>query len=247
MSLYNLLNKNQIPSQEMFPLIILLCFSSPIVMNCYDHLTPDNAALLLIDHQTGLFEGVADQIHTDFKSNILALVEIGKLFNLPTILATSAEDGPNGPLLPEIVEAFPDAPIIRRPGQINAWDNEDFVNAVEQTGRKKLIMAGIATDVCVTFAALSAQEAGYDVYAVIDSSGTWSKLLQELSIERMSAANITVINWFAVACELQGDWRNDTGAGLAKLFGTYLPFYGNLITSLNHIKSGSSVSASTQP
>lgn len=129
----------------------------------YNRLDKDNAAVLLVDHQTGLFSLVKDFSASDFKNNVLALAGTAKFFNLPTILATSFEQGPNGPLLPEIKEMFPDAPYIARPGQINAWDNEDFVKAVEATGKKQLIIAGIVTDVCVAFCALSAVEAGYDV------------------------------------------------------------------------------------
>lgn len=86
----------------------------------------------------------------------------------------------------------------------------------------------------MTFAALSAKAAGYDVYAVIDSSGTWSKLVQETAVARMAAAGVHIMSWFAVTCELQGDWRNPTGEGLANLLGTRLPFYGNLISSKNY-------------
>ena len=114
----------------------------------YERLTPENSALLLVDHQTGLFNGVADQSLPDFKNNVMALVDAAKMFKIPVILSTSFQNGPNGPLIPEILEAFPDAPLIQRPGQINAWDNEDFVKAVNETGRKKLIIAG---DFCSSF------------------------------------------------------------------------------------------------
>ena len=116
----------------------------------------NDAAVLLIDHQTGLFNLVRDFEPIQFKNNVLALADSAKFFNLPTILTTSFDNGPNGPLLPEIIEMFPEAPLIRRPGQINAWDNEEFVAAVKKTGKKQLIIAGIVTDVCVAFAALSA-------------------------------------------------------------------------------------------
>jgi len=111
----------------------------------YNRLDKDNAAALLVDHQTGLFSLVRDFAAADFKNNVLALASTAKFFNLPTILTTSFEQGPNGPILPELKEKFPDAPYIPRPGQINAWDNEDFVKAVAATGRKQLIIAGIVT------------------------------------------------------------------------------------------------------
>ena len=146
-----------------------------------NRLSPDNAALLLIDHQTGLMQLVKDYEPDEFKNNILALADIGLVFNLPTILTTSFESGPNGPLLPELKEKFPNAPYIPRPGQINAWGNEDFVKAVKKTGRKKLLIAGIVTDVCIAFPAISALAEGYEVYVVVDASGTFSKSVRSCS------------------------------------------------------------------
>ena len=99
-------------------------------------LNKDDAIVLLIDHQTGLISLVQDFSPNEFKNNVLALADVAKFFNLPTILTTSFEQGPNGPLVPELKEIFPEAPYIARPGQINAWDNEDFVKAVKATGRK---------------------------------------------------------------------------------------------------------------
>lgn len=128
-----------------------------------DRLTPDNAALLMVDHQTGLANGVTDQSIPEFRTAVAALAATAKLFNLPTIITTSAADGPNGPVLPEIPRILPNAKVIPRPGEVTAWDNSEFVAAVEATGRKKLLVAGISTDVCVAFVALSAIEAGYDV------------------------------------------------------------------------------------
>ena len=90
---------------------------------------------------------VRDFSPDEFKNNVLALADIARFFNLPTILTTSFEDGPNGPLVPELKEMFPQAPYIARPGNINAWDNEDFVKAVKATGKKQLIIAGVVTDV----------------------------------------------------------------------------------------------------
>ena len=117
----------------------------------YVRLDKDNAAVLLVDHQTGLLSLVRDIDPDKFKNNVLALAALAKYFNLPTILTTSFEQGPNGPLVPELVEMFPDAPFIARPGQINAWDNQDFVDAVKATGKKQLIIAGVVTEVCVAF------------------------------------------------------------------------------------------------
>jgi nicotinamidase-related amidase len=186
--------------------------------------------VLLIDHQSGLISLVQDFSPGEFKNNVLALAAVAKFFGLPTILTTSFEDGPNGPLVPELKEAFPDAPFIPRPGQINAWDNEDFVAAVERTGRRQLLVAGVVTDVCVAFPTLSALEAGYEVFVVTDASGTFNEAVRSAAWSRMSAAGAQLVNWFSVACELHRDWRNDV-EGLGNLLSNHIPAYRNLITS----------------
>src|SRR5690348_10934541 len=128
----------------------------------YVRLDKNNAAVLLVDHQAGLLSLVRDIDPDRFKNNVLALADLAKYFKLPTILTTSFESGPNGPLVPELKEIFPTAPYIERPGNINAWDNDDFVNAVKATGKKQLIIAGVVTEVCVAFPALSAIAEGFD-------------------------------------------------------------------------------------
>ncbi|MEM9484983.1 MAG: isochorismate family cysteine hydrolase YcaC [Cyanobacteria bacterium P01_F01_bin.116] len=196
----------------------------------YNRLNKDDAAVLMVDHQAGLVSLVQDYPPNEFKNNILALANIAKFFNLPTILTTSFEQGPNGPIVPELKEMFPDAPYIARPGQINAWDNDDFVAAVKATGKKQLIVAGIVTDVCVSFVALSAIEAGFDVFVVTDASGTFDETVRAAAWERMSAAGVQLLNWFAVACELHRDWRNDI-EGLGNLLSNHIPLYRGLMTS----------------
>ncbi|ALZ83157.1 MULTISPECIES: isochorismate family cysteine hydrolase YcaC [Pseudomonas] len=196
----------------------------------YNRLDKNDAVVLLIDHQAGLISLVQDFTPSDFKNNVLALANSAKFFGLPTILTTSFEQGPNGPLVPELVELFPEAPYIARPGQINAWDNEDFVAAIKATGRKQLIIAGVVTDVCVTFPALAAIAEGFDVFVVTDASGTFDKTVQQAAWARMSAAGVQLMNWFSVACELHRDWRNDI-EGLGALLSNHIPNYRNLMTS----------------
>jgi nicotinamidase-related amidase len=196
----------------------------------YNRLDKDNAAVLLVDHQAGLLSLVRDIEPDKFKNNVLALADLAKFFNLPTILTTSFETGPNGPLVPELKEMFPDAPYIARPGQINAWDNEDFVKAIKATGKKQLIIAGVVTEVCVAFPALSAIEEGFDVFVVTDASGTFNQITRDSAWSRMTQAGAQLMNWFAVACELHRDWRNDV-EGLAKICSDHIPDYRNLITS----------------
>lgn len=202
----------------------------------YRKLDKQDAAVLLVDHQAGLLSLVRDIAPDQFKNNVLALADAAKYFGLPTILTTSFEDGPNGPLVPELKEVFPDAPFIPRPGQINAWDNEDFVKAVKATGRKQLIIAGVVTEVCVAFPALSAIEEGYDVFVVTDASGTFNELTRDAAWSRMAEAGAQLMTWFGVACELHRDWRNDI-EGLGTLFANHIPDYRNLMSSYNTVKA----------
>ncbi len=202
----------------------------------YNRLDKNQAAVLLVDHQTGLLSLVRDLDPDRFKNNVLALADLAKYFKLPTILTTSFEDGPNGPLVPELKAQFPEAPYIARPGQINAWDNEDFVKAVKATGKKQLIIAGVVTEVCVAFPALSAIEAGFDVFVVTDASGTFNEITRESAWHRMTAAGAQLMTWFGLACELHRDWRNDV-EGLGTLFSNHIPDYRNLITSYTTLKS----------
>ncbi|MEB6667385.1 hydrolase [Acinetobacter vivianii] len=196
----------------------------------YIRLDKDNAAVLLVDHQTGLLSLVRDIDPDKFKNNVLALVDAAKYFNLPTILTTSFENGPNGPLVPELKEMFPDAPYIARPGQINAWDNEDFVKAIKATGKKQLIIAGVVTEVCVAFPALSALAEGFEVFVITDASGTFNALTRDAAWDRMSQAGAQLMTWFGMACELHRDWRNDI-EGLGALFSNHIPDYRNLMNS----------------
>jgi len=193
----------------------------------YDRITAQNSAVLFVDHQTGLANGVQTQSPPEFNNNVKALATLAKVYKLPTIITTSASDGPNGPIMPIVTNLVPNATIVHRPGEINAWDNKDFVTAVGNTGRKKLLIAGISTEVCLAFAALSAKQDGYDVYAVIDASGTWNKLVEEVAIARMVQAGIKPITWVAVGAELLGDWRSETGQEHAQLMGDHLPFSAN--------------------
>ncbi|VXA55106.1 putative hydrolase [Acinetobacter proteolyticus] len=196
----------------------------------YIRLDKDNAAVLLVDHQAGLLSLVRDIDPDKFKNNVLALADAAKYFNLPTILTTSFENGPNGPLVPELKELFPDAPYIARPGQINAWDNEDFVNAVKATGKKQLIIAGVVTEVCVAFPVLSALAEDFEVFVITDASGTFNALTRDAAWDRMSQAGAQLMTWFGMACELHRDWRNDI-EGLGALFSNHIPDYRNLMTS----------------
>jgi len=202
----------------------------------YVRLDKDNAAVLMVDHQAGLLSLVRDIDPDAFRNNVLALADLAGYFKLPTILTTSFETGPNGPLMTELKDRFPEAPYIARPGQINAWDNEDFVQAVKATGKKQLIIAGIVTEVCVAFPALSALEEGYEVFVVTDASGTFNSFTRDSAWQRMTAAGAQLMTWFGTACELHRDWRNDID-GLGTLFAEHIPDYRNLMNSYNTLQT----------
>ena len=190
----------------------------------YEQLTPDNCAMLLIDHQAGLFLGVQSIDRQILKNNVIGLAKTAKVFNLPTVLFTSSAKGPNGPTIPEIKELFPDLEIHDR-SPINLWNDPECRQAVEATNRKKLIMAAITTDVCLAFPALAAIKAGYDVYAVIDASGTWSTQAELATVMRLTQAGVIMTNWIAVAAELKYDEDRNTSVGMNQAFGEHMGLY----------------------
>jgi nicotinamidase-related amidase len=194
----------------------------------------NDAALVLIDHQSGVMQLVHDYSPAEFRNNVIALAKVGKVFKLPTVLTTSYDQGPNGPIIPELLSMFPGAPLIRRTtGTISAWDYPEFVTAIEKTGRKNLIMAGVTIDVCLAFAAMLAADAGYNVYGVVDASGGLDATARELAIARMKDHGITPINWTTVAAELQRDWSLPTGQDLGRVFHDHYHSYGLLIDSFD--------------
>jgi len=196
-----------------------------------ERLTADNAVLTFIDHQAGLLVGVGDQDKLKLRNNIRGLATMGRIVGLPAIVTASMPGGPNGPVLPDLAELLPDATVINRDGEINAWDSSDYREAIEATGRRKIIMAGIVTDVCLLFPALSAVAEGYDVYAVVDASGTWDKLTQEAAMLRMSQAGVKISTWASVLAELMGDWRSTQGDELGQVLSQHLTSYGWVMNS----------------
>lgn len=192
----------------------------------------EDAVMLLIDHQSGLFQLVKDMEESDLRGNVSALAKVATLLKIPVIMTASVPDGPNGPLIPEIKALAPHAQFIPRHGEINAWDVPDFVKAIEATQRKTLIIAGTLTSVCLAFPSLSAKEAGYQVYAVVDASGNWSKLATDLTIARLAQAGVIPIDTFALIGELQKTWNRPDAQEFARLFGEFVvPHYKLLMES----------------
>jgi nicotinamidase-related amidase len=192
---------------------------------------PADAAMLLIDHQSGLFQTVKDMPMPELRAHTAALAKMATLSNLPVITSASVPQGPNGPMIPEIMQNAPHAKYVARKGEINAWDNLDFVAAVRATGKKTLIMAGTITSVCLAFPAISAVEEGYKVFAVVDASGTYSKMAQEITLARLVQAGVVPIDTAAVASELQKTRHRDDAMQWAEIYTKIFPPYQLLIES----------------
>jgi nicotinamidase-related amidase len=166
-------------------------------------LTPQNAALLLIDHQVGLFPGVRDIPVAELKHNVVALAKAARVLDVPTV-ATVTSPEIWGPMIPELAEALHGVPVIART-TVNAFDEERFAKAVEATGRKKLIIAGVSTEVCLALPAIHAAGGGYDAYGVIDASGTFSETKRVTGLLRMVQAGVIVVDYATVAVEMLKD------------------------------------------
>ncbi len=186
---------------------------------------PNDAVILLLDHQTGLFQTVEDIPIDALRTNTIVLAKAAELAKAPILTTASEPDGPNGPLIADLKEAAPSAKFIRRKGEISAWDNPDFKAAVEATGRKTLIMAGVWTGVCVAFPALQAKAEGYTVYAVIDASGDLSTQASQTALERMTQAGIIPIGVNGVLCEFQRTWARPDAAEWGELYQELSPAY----------------------
>ena len=190
-----------------------------------------DTVMLLLDHQSGLFQTVKDISVAELRANTTALAKLATLHQIPVILTTSVPDGPNGPLMPEIREAAPHAVYVPRKGEVNAWDNAAYVNAVRQTGKKTLIMAGVWTSVCVMFPALDAKAAGYKVYAVMDASGDPSEMASRTTLARFVQAGVIPTSANAVNCEMHRTWNRPDAAQVAELYTMVSPNYRAVMES----------------
>lgn len=197
-------------------------------------LDPDDSVILLIDHQSGLFNTVRDVPVPDLRNYVIAIAKTATLMNIPVITTASVPDGPNGPLIPEIHQFAPHAVYVPRTGQINAWDNPLFVDAIKKTGRNTLIIAGTLTSVCMAFPAVSALKAGYSVYCVVDASGNWSKLATDTTIARVAQAGAIPTDTFAIVAELMQTWNRPEGSRFAGILSEHVcPEYKCLMESFS--------------
>jgi nicotinamidase-related amidase len=194
-------------------------------------LDTSDSVFLLLDHQAGLFQTVKDVPLIDLRANVVMLAKLATLLKIPMITTASEPNGPNGPLMPEIHQYAPHAVYVPRKGEVNAWDNEDFVKAVRATGKKTLIMAGVWTSVCVMFPALDAKAAGFKVYAVMDASGDPSEMASRTTLARFIQGGIVPTSTNAVLSETHRTWNRPEAADLAKLYALAAPNYAAVIES----------------
>lgn len=191
-----------------------------------EKLKPDNAALIMIDHQTGLMQFLPSVEPMKLRANIAALGEVGVRFALPTVLTSSWRDGPNGPTLPSLTAMYPGNEVIER-DTVDVWDHAETVAAIKATGRPKLIMAALDTTTCLSFAAIGGVRAGFDVYAVIDASSTFDELNQQAAMMRMTKAGVVVTTWIPVLAELAANTVKN-GLHIAELLTAHTGSYANV-------------------
>ncbi|WP_299409578.1 isochorismatase family protein [Acaryochloris sp. IP29b_bin.148] len=179
----------------------------------------ENSALLLIDHQVGTMKLIKNLPLTEVEKNTIALAHIAKTLNLPVVLTSSQEDRFQGPLMEAVAKILPDAyeARVKRAGIVNAWDDPNFVTAVKDTGKTNLIMAGITTDVCLIYPAMSAIQAGYRVQAVMDASGSPFHLSEQLAQQRMHDAGVVLTATITLIAELVQDWSRPEGVELQQM------------------------------
>lgn len=204
---------------------------------------PSDTLILLLDHQSGLFQTVKDIPVADLRRNVEMIAKLATLLDIPVITTASEPGGTNGPLMPEIHQFAPHAVYVPRKGEVNAWDNDDFVAHVHATGRKTLIMAGVWTSVCVMFPALDAKAAGYEVYAVVDASGDPSEMASRVSIARFAQGGVKPTTTNSILSELHRTWARPEAADLGQLYGLVAPNYAAVAES--YVRAQEAARAST--
>ncbi|WP_448003180.1 isochorismatase family protein [Agromyces bauzanensis] len=187
--------------------------------------TADNAAMLLIDHQVGTIAWTASSKTGDIKRNAVSLATIAKAFDMPLVLTSSQEESIQGPLIPELAKVAPKeyAARVRRSGIVNAMHDENFAAAVRATGRKKVIVAGITTEVCVVFPVLQLLDEGYDVQVVTDASASFTKIGDESALRRIEQAGAAIVSTPQIISELAVDWTTPRGQELGQVLFTSQP------------------------
>lgn len=168
-------------------------------------LTAGNAALLLVDHQIGLFTGVRDITVSELKHNVTSLAKAAVRLKLPIVVTTTAADSMWGPLIPELRAVLPEELKVIDRSSVNAWHDDRVRDAVEATGRSKLLIAGVSLEVCAAFPAISSTAAGYDAYVAVDACGTFSRTKRETGLLRLQQAGVIVSDYASLAVEILAD------------------------------------------
>ncbi|MFI2761740.1 hydrolase [Streptomyces echinatus] len=191
-----------------------------------DLLTPDNCAVLFVDHQPQMFFGAGSGDRTAVINATVGLAKAAKAFDVPVVLSTVAAESFSGPIMPQLADVFPDHEIVDRT-TMNAWEDSAFVDAVRATGRQKLVIAGLWTEVCVVLPTLSALAQGYEVYVVTDASAGVTPQAHEHAVQRVVQAGAVPVTWVQVLLELQRDWaRTDTYAATTGVVKEHAGAYG---------------------
>jgi nicotinamidase-related amidase len=187
----------------------------------YERFNAKNTAMLLIDHQVGTIGWMHSAPHDEVKRNTLALAKAAKAAGMKVVLTSSMEDQPQGPLFPELEEILPEefSARVKRAGIVDAFDDPNFKKAIENTGKKKLIMAGLLTEVCVVYPALNAANEGYEVQVVADASGSATPASDSFALDRLRQANINVVSTVQILSEMVDNWAEGAGPKIMPVLG----------------------------
>lgn len=182
---------------------------------------PNTSAIVLIDHQIGTMNWVGSIDRSIIEANTRALARVAIALSMPLVFTSSMEDQMQGPLMPALEDIAPKAfaARIKRPGVVNCWDDSHFAEACRNTGRKQFIMAGVTTEVCLAPPAISASEEDYEVFAVVDASGSPSALTDEIAFRRMERYGIELTTTSALISELAINWASEAGGKLIQILG----------------------------
>lgn len=193
-------------------------------------LSVDDSAIVLIDHAVGFANLIGSHTPEENIHGAVALAEIAKVFQIPLVVTGAPDDTPAGPLYPQLQEVLGDHPVIVRDDLgFDSFDNADFAAAIEATGRRQLVMAGVLTDMCLMLTALTAIERGYEVHVVVDASASTTKETHDTAVLRLVQAGAIPNNWFAVGSELQRSWTKlDTAPGLASVIDEHIATWRQL-------------------
>lgn len=170
-----------------------------------EFLTADNAALVLVDHQVGLYSGVRDTDLLELKHNVVALARAAQVLDLPIVVTTTAADSMWGPLVSELADVLPDDTDVIDRGTVNAWHDSRVRNRIKATGRAKLIFTGISLEVCATLPAIAAASEGFVTYVALDASGTFSDAKREAGLVRLQQAGVIVSDYATLMVEILAD------------------------------------------